>query len=250
VVSTASVGPSRRRMLGALAALPALQGFLITTTAQAQTMAVPQHPVTAVDIALEPDAVMIRHAHADNARLLKAFPKGFALDATHHPHVTMLQQFVRTADLEMVYAAANKILTSEKPNGWTLKAFKYYYIPSPPLGLAGIVVEPTEDLLRLQRELIDAITPFTEKAGTAAAFMSTEDGRDIQPFLISYVANFVSIAAGEKFNPHVTIGVATETYLKGMLAEPFQAFTFSPAGASVYQLGSFGTARKELRALA
>ena len=34
-----------------------------------------------------------------------------------------------------------------------------------------------------------------------------------------------------------------------MLAEPFPSFTFSPAGASVYQLGSFGTARKELKAL-
>ena len=33
-----------------------------------------------------------------------------------------------------------------------------------------------------------------------------------------------------------------------MLAEPFDAFTFSPAGASVYQLGNFGTARKELKA--
>ena len=47
----------------------------------------------------------------------------------------------------------------------------------------------------------------------------------------------------------MTIGVATETYLKEMLAEPFEAFTFSPAGSSVYQLGSFGTARKELKVL-
>lgn len=53
--------------------------------------------MTAIDIALEPDAMMIEHAMAANARLLKAFPKGFALDATHHPHVSMLQQFVRTA---------------------------------------------------------------------------------------------------------------------------------------------------------
>lgn len=139
--STGSGGTNRRRLLGALAALPAAQGFLVATTAQAQTMTNPQHPITAVDIALEPDATMVRHAHADNARLLRAFPRGFALDATHHAHVTMLQQFVRTADLEMVYAATNKILVSEKPNGWTLKAFKYYYIPSPPLGLAGIVIE-------------------------------------------------------------------------------------------------------------
>ncbi|WP_439925602.1 2'-5' RNA ligase family protein [Nitrobacter sp. JJSN] len=208
-----------------------------------------QNPVTAIDIALEPDATMLKHAQADNARLLKVFPKGFALDATHNPHVTMLQQFVRTADLEKVYDAVNKVFATEKPTSWKLKAFKYYYIPSPPIGLAGIVVEPTEDLLRLQQKIIDAVTPFTEKTGTPAAFMSTEDGRDIQEFLIGYVANFVQIGAGKKFNPHVTIGVGTETYLNEMLAEPFETFTFSPAGASVYQLGSFGTARKELKAL-
>ena len=45
------------------------------------------------------------------------------------------------------------------------------------------------------------------------------------------------------------IGVGTEAYLNKMLAEPFESFTFSPAGASVYQLGTFGTARKELRAI-
>jgi 2'-5' RNA ligase superfamily len=208
-----------------------------------------QNAVTAIDIALEPDATMIQHAQADNARLLNAFPKGFALDATHHPHISMLQQFVRTADLDKVCAAANKVFAGEKPTSWKLKAFKYYYIPSPPVGLAGIVVEPTADLHKLQQELIDAVTPFTVRTGTPAAFMSTEEGRDIQPFLIEYVVNFVKIAAGEKFNPHVTIGVGTEAYLNAMLAVPFEAFTFSPASASVYQLGSFGTARKDLKAL-
>jgi len=206
-------------------------------------------PVTAIDIALGPDATMLEHAKADNARLLKVFPKGFALDATHHPHITMLQQFVRTADLDKIYTAVNKVLASEKPASWKLKAFKYYYIPSPPVGLAGIVVEPTQDLLRLQQKIIEVVSPYTEKSGTAAAFMSTEEGRDIQKDLIEYVANFVTIAAGKKFNPHVTIGVGTEAYLNEMLAEPFEAFTFSPAGASVYQLGSFGTARKELTTL-
>ena len=99
--------------------------------------------VTAVDIALEPDATMLRHAKDANALLLKSFSKGFTLDATHHPHVTMLQQLVRTEDLDKVFAATNAVLAKEKPKAWTLKAFKYYYIPSPPVGLAGIVVEPT-----------------------------------------------------------------------------------------------------------
>src|SRR6266849_9760845 len=160
-----------------LAALGIVLGSLL---AYAGTSSAQQNPVTAIDIALEPDATMIQHAQAANARLLKSFPKGFALDATHNPHVTMLQQFVRTADLEKVYAALDKVFATEKPTSWKLKAFKYYYIPSPPVGLAGIVVEPTEDLLRLQQKIIDAVTPYTEKTGTTAAFMSTEDGKDIQ----------------------------------------------------------------------
>jgi 2'-5' RNA ligase len=208
-----------------------------------------QYRVTAIDIALEPDATMVQHAIAANARLLKSFPKGFALDETHHPHISILQQFVRTGDLDKVYASADAVFAKEKPTTWKLTAFKYYYIPSAPVGLAGIVVEPTEDMHRLQNELIAAVKPYTVTTGTPAAFFSDEGGRDIQESLIDYVANFVTVAAGKHFNPHVTIGVGTETFLNEMLAEPFMSFAFSAAGASVYQLGSFGTARRELRAL-
>ena len=223
---------------------------LASTLAFAQGAVAQQNPVTAIDIALEPDATMVQHATAANARLLKSFPKGFALDETHHPHVTMLQQFVRTDDLDKVFAAANAVLAKEKPATWTLKAFKYYYIPSPPVGLAGIVVEPTEDLHRLQDELIAAVKPYTVKTGTPAAFFSDEGGRDIQKDLIEYVANFVTDRGGQTIQSARDDRRRNETYLNKMLAEPFPTFTFSAAGASVYQLGSFGTARKELKALA
>jgi len=55
-------------------------------------------PVTAIDIALEPDHTMVDHAQAANATLLKNFPQGFSLDATHHPHVSIFAGFVPTAD--------------------------------------------------------------------------------------------------------------------------------------------------------
>lgn len=237
-----------RRHLGAVAFAtfglgPALSVALV------QGAVAQQNRVAAVDIALEPDATMMQHAKDANARLLKSFSKGFALDETHHPHVTMLQQFVRTDDLDNVFSVANAVIAKEKPTAWTLKAFKYYYIPSAPLGLAGIVVEPTDDLHRLQDELIAAVKPYTVRRGTPDAFFSEVGGRDIQKSLIEYVDYFVKIAAGKRFNPHVTIGVATEAYLNQMLAEPFPSFTFSPVGASVYQLGAFGAARKELKAL-
>jgi hypothetical protein len=222
---------------------------LFSLASYAGTSRAQQDAVTAIDVALEPDATMIQYAKANNARLLKVYPGGFVLDATHNPHITLLQQFVWTSDLDKVYAATSKALVDEHPTRWKLKAFKYYYIPDPPIGVAGIVVEPTDDLHRLQQKIIDALAPFAVKTGTAAAFMSTESGDDIQPALIGYVANFVAIGSGQKFNPHVSTGVGTIEYLNEMLAEPFEPFTFSPASASVYQLGAFGTARKELKAL-
>ena len=233
------------RYLNVLAALVTGIGSLVV---YAQRSGAQENPVTAIDIALEPDATMIQHAEAANARLLKVFPKGFALDATHHPHISILQRYVRTADLDKVYAAAGKVLSDEKVASWKLKASKYYYIPWKDIGLGGIVVEPTDDLLRLQQELIDAVAPFTEKTGTAAAYVTTPADPEINQPTIDYVAAFVPKETGKNFNPHVTIGVAPQDYLKEMLAEPFDVFTFSPAGASVYQLGNFGTARKELKA--
>ena len=53
--------------------------------------------------------------------------------------------------------------------------------------------------------------------------------------------------SGANYNPHVSTGVASREYLDAMLAEPFSSFTFSPAGAAVYQLGPFGTAAKKLK---
>lgn len=211
-----------------------------------ETSSAEQNPITAIDIALEPDATMIQHAEAVNARLLKVFPKGFALGETRHPHISILQRYVRTEDLDKVYVAASTVLANTKAAGWSLKAFKYYYIPLEDIGLAGIVVEPTDDLLKLQQNLIDAVAPFTAKTGTAAAFVTTPEDPGINQPTIHYVATFVPKASGKNFNPHVTVGIASQHYLQEMLAEPFDVFTFSPSGASVYQLGNFGTARKKL----
>jgi hypothetical protein len=55
---------------------------------------------------------------------------------------------VKTADLDKVYDAVRKVLAEENPTSWKLKAYKYYYIPWKEIGLAGIAVEPTEDLIR------------------------------------------------------------------------------------------------------
>jgi hypothetical protein len=204
-------------------------------------------PVTAIDILLEPDATMLRHAEAVNARLLNVYPKGFTLDAAHRPHITMIQRFARTADLDKLYAAAGKILANANVTSMKLEAFKYYYIPSKDIGVSGIIARQTPALLNLQQQLIAAVAPFTVETGTSAAFVTTPDDPVIDPLLIQYVSAFVPTSSGERFNPHVTTGIAPRIYLDKMLAEPFESFTFSPAGAAVYQLGQFGTAAKKLK---
>jgi len=100
---------------------------MLALSAGRETAADPT-PVTAIDILLQPDAAMLKHAEATNARLLKAYPKGFALDATHSPHITMLQCFVRTADLDKLYAAEEKVFAAANVNAMKLEAFKLYYI--------------------------------------------------------------------------------------------------------------------------
>jgi hypothetical protein len=206
-----------------------------------------QNPVTAIDIALEPDQTMVGHAKAANAVLLKDFPNGYALDDTHHAHISIFAAYVPTADLPKIYAAAEKIFVKEDFATWKLTAFKYYYIPLGAVGLAGIVVEPTPDLLRLQRELDEAVGPYTVKTGTAAAFYTTPEEPNIIPVLVATLGSFMDENGGEKFSPHVTTGIGTKGYLDALLAEPFPTFTFSPASASVYQFGDYGTARKQLK---
>jgi hypothetical protein len=206
-----------------------------------------QNHITAIDILLEPDATMLRHAQANNARLLKVFPKGFALDEVHRPHITLIQRFVRTADLDRVCAAADKVLAGANVTGMQLEAFKYYYVPGKDTGVAGIVIRPTPALLTLQQELIGAVAQFTTETGPIGAFTAPHDDPANDALLIGYVSTFVPKQTGEQFSPHVSTGVALRDYLDKMLAEPFAPFIFSPEGAAVYQLGPFGTAAKELK---
>jgi hypothetical protein len=214
----------------------------------AQTSGGPQPSVTAIDIALEPDATMLEHAAALNARLRQSFPKGYSLDASHRPHVTMLQRYVRTADLPKVYAAVEKIMSTKKPASWKLQAFKIDHAVWSGLALTVILAKPPADVLSAQQEFIEAIAPYTVATGTAAAFDTTPAEPDINASTLAYVTDFVPKSSGKNYIAHVTCGVASVAFVKTLEAEPFTPFTFSPVAVSIYQLGNFGTARKKLKA--
>jgi hypothetical protein len=186
-------------------------------------------------------------AAANNERLLKVFPKGFALDAAHRPHITLIQRFVRTADLDKVYSAAHRVFAAANVKAMKLEAFKYYYAPGGAIGVAGICAKPTPEILKLQADIIAAVAPFTVETGPIGAFTAPHSDAAMDAALIQYVSTFVPKQTGDNFNPHVSTGVAPKEYLDKMLTDPFEPFTFSPGEAAVYQLGPYGTAAKKLK---
>ncbi|WP_063710383.1 2'-5' RNA ligase family protein [Schlesneria paludicola] len=206
------------------------------------------HDVTAIDILLAPDQLMLDRARGANDRLCGNYPNGFQLDAIHAAHITLLQRFVRTSELERVQAAVAEVLRNETPTAWTFKATGYYDIPVEKLGLAGIVVERSHDLMRLQQKFIDAVSPFTSEKGTAESFALRSDGATISQSqqTIRYVSEFVPKSSGKNFNPHVTIGLGTREFVDKLKVEPFSVFTFQAKSIDIYQLGEFGTAQKML----
>ena len=198
--------------------------------------------LVAIDVLLEPDHTMIEKSNAANARLRGNYPAGYALDATHAPHVTMLQRYVRAKDLNAVTAALTKVFATERPTDLRLKAKGYEYAIWSGVAVTVFVVERTPELMRLHQKVIDAVAPFSVNGGTSAAFIDTPSNSEI----VGYVEQFVPKSSGEHYWPHVTLGVANEEFVKGMKAEPFEGFTFKADGVAIYQLGNFGTASKKL----
>lgn len=230
-----------------LTVIGGLQGCVAT---QRTTPPAGNSGITAIDILLEPDAAMLARCKANNERLLKVYPEGFSLDATHTPHITLLQCFVRTDDLDQLYVELGRVFADTPVTRLKLEAFKYYYAPAGEgTGVAGICAKPTPEILKLQADIIAAAKPYMLQTGPIDAFTASHGDPKSDAALIQYVSTFDPKMSGEHFNPHVSTGVAPTDYLDKMLSEPFASFAFSPTGAAVYQLGPFGTAAKKLTTL-
>ena len=92
-----------------------------------------------------------------------------------------------------------------------------------------MVIAPTPELLGLQAALIDAIAPYVESGGTAAAYVTTPQEPDINEDTLTYVGRYVPDHSGSNYIGHVTVGLAKLDFLSALEAEPFDEFTFHPA---------------------
>jgi len=202
--------------------------------------------LTAVDVLIDPDDLAIERARTINARLLKSLPEGWALDDTHKPHITTLQRYVRTADLDKVYEAVEKILTETDMSSLGYQAVKITHADwgFPGYGPTVLLVQVSPEVLAFQAKLEAAVAPFVESGGTAEAFVA-DPGEVISPTIIKWVEGYVPDQIGDgKYLPHLTVGAGKFDDLKIIEAEPFDAFAVHPSGVAVYHLGNNGTARK------
>ena len=206
--------------------------------------------LTAVDIMIQPDGHAIERAREVNRRMPLSIPAGITLDDTHLPHITVLQRYLITADLDQAYAAIESTIAA------TDVAALSYHVPGitysehwgPPGQAAAVLgVHPNQQVLDLQAALLAAVTPFTGTGGTDAAFV-TDPGQQISATTQDWVETYQPNQVGANYTAHLTVGLATVADLKAMQAEPFDEFDVRPVGLAVYQLGNNGTARARLKA--
>ncbi|MCS6816967.1 MAG: 2'-5' RNA ligase family protein [Blastocatellia bacterium] len=189
-------------------------------------------PLIAIDVAfLLPDDAQA-HALAVNATLWAQSQMGFRFDETHLPHITLLQQFVRRANLPDVFAAVDAVLEEFSPLTLTISHVETRG------ETAQFVIAPHAELQRLHERLLEALAPFDEGDGPAEAFANGDEPP--RPRDLEWVRNYRAQASGSHYFPHITLG-------KGIVTEPIAPFAFTADHIAVCQLGRFCTCRVILR---
>lgn len=205
--------------------------------------------LTAVNVLIEPDEGARARARDLNARLLRTMPEGFALDATHVPHITVLQRYVRTPELEQALGAVDAVVAGADLTSLDLRAARIAHAEwdTPGIGMASLMLGRDPRLLALQGRLIAAIAPFASAQGTGAAFATDPEEPGINATTIAYVADFVPGHCCSSYEAHLSIGMARRRDLEAFEAEPFEPFDVHAEAVAAYQLGNNGTARRRLR---
>jgi len=205
--------------------------------------------LTAIDVLIDPDPNAIERAREVNARLLESMPEGWKLDDTHQPHITTLQRYVRTSDLDNVFDAVEGTVKETDMSALSYQATNITHADwgFPGYGPTVLQVAVSPKVLDFQAKLVAALTPFVEAGGTAEAFVA-DPGEVISPTIIDWVEKYVPDQIGDgKYFPHLTVGVDKFEHLKIIEAELFDAFEVHAASVAVYHLGNNGTARKLLK---
>jgi len=189
--------------------------------------------LTALDVALVLPPALIDALTSLNASLLPA-PDGFHFDATHVPHLTLVQQF---SPLEALQDIADDITTTAQhtaPLQLTTGRLSK--------GETAVVltVEHTQALHDLHHCLMERLEKFDRPSGDTTGFVNTSPGGSARTRDVAWVRKFRRNASYDAFTPHITLGV-------GHLDQPSSVRNFTATHLGLYQLGRFCTCRRLLQ---
>ncbi len=202
--------------------------------------------VVAINILAVPDRLMRDHARQLNEHLDHAHPASFAFDESHVPHISILHRFVAAKDLPQVYAAVERLLSHHPLAGKALTATGLERSRWDDADVVSLKLEASPELTGLQTELIKALQPYQTPSGGHDAFVTSPGAPDIDQKTIQYVQTFEQEQVGDRFKPHITIGLANSAVAEQLAAQATPPMKFTIEAIAIYQLGNIGTARKQL----
>lgn len=184
----------------------------------------------ALDVAILPPPDVRQRAIELSAGLPSDHADRLRLDASHLPHITLTQQFIRVEELEAAFERIDELLRAEKPITVTVTGG----------GKGGhsvwMAIERTEPITGLHERLMEALRGFERPGGTAAAFF---DG-DARVGDVVWVTGYRLKSSFGAFTPHITLGAADTP-------PNIAPFTFEATTVAACHLGRFCSCRAALR---
>jgi hypothetical protein len=205
--------------------------------------------VIAVNVLLQLDQESSGRAARINSLLRQSDPRGFALDASHLPHISVLQGYVDAKNLAALYGAVERVSVELPLAGRQLTVLGVEHKPWGHQEITNIKVAKTPELETFQAHLVSAISPYLLKAGDASAFLTSKGDSDVDGETIEYVGTFVQKHTGAAFEPHVTVGISDAETARKVGTQQGVPPKLTIASVAIFQLGNVGTARKELWSL-
>ncbi len=191
-------------------------------------------PLLALDIAILLPPETSTSVELLNTQLL-APPEGFRFSERHLPHISLVQQFSPTTELNAIEQTIAGIVSKHPPIDLTLASITTSETTS------SIAVTPSPVLDTLHRRLMDQLAIFDVGLGDERAFINTDatptDAVRLRD--ITWVSQFRTEAAYDAFAPHVTLGV-------GAIKTTIPKTTFTASVIALCILGRFCTCQEVL----
>jgi 2'-5' RNA ligase len=153
------------------------------------------------------------------------------LDEEHLPHITLTQQFVRADEIESVFERVDETLRGQAPLAVRVTG------GGKGSSAVWMSVERTVEIARLHERLMEALRGLERPGGTAAAFFEG----DARVGDVAWVATYRLKSSLGSYNPHVTLGYASEP-------PDIAPFAFDAVTVAACHLGRYCSCRKALRA--